>query len=410
MKLQNGMEIVSLEQQRATVTLRAPLGQQEIRFDPKLPERIRDVMQSSNWGKSESANFDYSFRSTSEILPKEEDYIYVPFRSLSKVVVQGQWIDWSKDNVLKDAVPLLRGATVYPNHNYFDVDNWLGSVSQAEWDEAGTDFGGVAGINAEYKIDALIAPKIARGLLMKPPAIHSTSLTLLFEFEYSHPEIAHEDRYKFIRLLGEEVDGKIVRFVVTKIHEIWEASLVFQGADRLAKQAPTTDNAQFSATNQAQAKLEAPKNHKEKTMKLTTEQIATLQIEAAGDDVPETLILDRALSLANAAKEFDGVNLTELQAKAATAEKFVEQKREEVSRLARLAELGAEEGDLDEFVSQQIAEADFDRLTQMEKYFGKRSADRLGKGRSSEELSAPIDEAGGFKGTPAKVPTVGLHD
>jgi hypothetical protein len=51
MKLENGIEIVSLEQQRATVTLRALLGQQEIRFDPKLPERIRDVMQSSNWGK-----------------------------------------------------------------------------------------------------------------------------------------------------------------------------------------------------------------------------------------------------------------------------------------------------------------------------------------------------------------------
>jgi hypothetical protein len=110
-------------------------------------------------------------------------------------------------------------------------------VSNVAWDETGDQFGGVPGINAEYKIDALMNPRIARGLLMDPPAIHSTSMTVLFEFEFSHPDLVEQGR--FWQLLGDEVEGSIVRLIVTKIQEYWEASLVFPGADRFAKRSTT---------------------------------------------------------------------------------------------------------------------------------------------------------------------------
>src|SRR5690606_29131701 len=143
--------------------------------------------------------------------------------------------------------------------------------------------GGVPGINATYKIDALMNPRIARGLLMKPPAIHSTSMTVLFKFEYSHPDIATENRWRFFDLLGEEVDGEIVRLVVTEILEYWEASLVFQGADRLAKQhGNSSEEDDFAGMSAKKLEGNADKSVRtppanstqEKTMKLTNEQKA----------------------------------------------------------------------------------------------------------------------------------------
>jgi hypothetical protein len=64
--------------------------------------------------------------------------------------------------------------------------------------------------------------------------------------------------------------------------------------------------------------------------------------------------------IAAKAKEFDGVNIAELQKKAAAADGYIEKQRAEVTRLAKLAELGAEEGDLDEVIAQSITDADFD--------------------------------------------------
>lgn len=254
MKFPSGLEIVSLTdifkpelKNLAKVKMAAPCRQAAISFDEKLPSRIseviREMRQTSQWAQA-SNDSNFNFRNISDILPKDEDYIFVNFRALSKVVVQGHWLDWTGEGVLEEGVSMLEGATVYPNHRFWDINNWLGSVSQTSWDAKGEKFSGVPGINATYKIDALVNPVIARGLLMKPPAIHSTSLTVLFEFQYSHPDIATDDRWKFFRLLGEEVDGKIVRLIVTKIHEIWEASLVYQGADRLAKQ-PKADEDDF---------------------------------------------------------------------------------------------------------------------------------------------------------------------
>lgn len=407
MKLENGIEIVSLEDRLAKVRLKMPFGQ--ITPNDKLAEKLKNLAQVSQWSQ-QGKNDNFNFQKVGDILPADEDYISVNFRALSKTIVPGHWIDWSKDNVLEESVSMLLGATVYPNHNYWDVNNWLGSVSNAAWDAEGKNADGVAGINATYKIDALMNPRIARGLLMSPPAIHSTSMTVLFEFEYSHPDIAADDKWKFMRLLGEEVDGTIVRFIVTKIREYWEASLVFQGADRLAKKYED-DEEDFDDESLSAAKLSAkPTNSNEvKTMKLTKEQKAELGIDFVGEDVPETEILKAAESLAAKIKPFDGINLTELKAKADVADGYVAEKRTEVTRLARLAELGADEGELDEVIRVQIDEASFERLQSLGKYFEKKAADRLPGKRSSMESSDEIETAGGVKKTPkATVPVGGM--
>ncbi len=402
MILPNGIEIISLQKQQGKVTLQNNFGVGNISFDKELPKRIAEQVRFVSQWTENHKNENFNYQNVNDILPKPEDAVYVNFRALSKVVVPGYWLDWTRDGVLEAGVELLKGATVYPNHNFFDINNAIGSVSESSWDADGKNSNGIPGINATYSIDALMNPKIARGLLWQPPYIHSTSLTVLFEFEFSHPTLVEERR--FWNLLGEEVDGEIVRLIITKIREIWEASLVFQGADRLAKGLPDADDDFEEMTADTQ-----PQTKKEKTMKLTPEQIKSLGLEVVGDDVPESEILKVALSLATANKAFDGINLTELQAKAATAENYVAEQRKEVRRLACVAEVGSAEGTLDDFVSTQIDEADYDRLVKMREYYEKKAAEKFPKFRTSQENSADVETAGGISQRAITVQPIGLH-
>lgn len=412
-QLGNGFQFVSMERQTAQVRMRAPFAAADIEASENLSDTVLRLSQLWRRQKTEvHKNDNFNFENVTDILPKDEQFINVKFRALSKTIVPGHWIDWSKDNVLKNSVQLLRGATVYPNHEFSDINNWLGSVSNAVWDEAGTNSQGVPGIKATYKIDALMNPRIARGLLMTPPAIHATSMTVLFKFEPSHPDIWNENRWRFCELLGEEIEGEIVRFIVTEILEYWEASLVFQGADRLAKKHADEDDGEESFSAASFSTLPANSNEKtEKTMKLTEQQKAELGIEFDGDDVPETEIFKAAQTLAAEVRNFDSVKITELEKKAAQVDTLMTEKRTEVTRLARLAELGAEEGELDEIVSQQIEDADADKLVKLEKYFQKKAAEKFPSGRSSQEDSTKIENAGGVSQTAqTAVSPVGLHD
>lgn len=407
MKLPNGLEIVSLEQRICQARLKAPFGAGDILAAEKLSEKLKTVSQRSN---QTGGGDNFNFENIGDVLPRDADYIFVNFRALSKTIVPGHWIDWSEGDVLKNSVPKLLGATVYPNHDFTDVNNWLGSVQNAVWDEAGAAAEGVPGINATYKIDALMNPRIARGLLMTPPAIHSTSMTVVFKFEFSHPDVANESRWRFMELLGEEVEGEIVRLIVTEILEYWEASLVFQGADRLAKKYEDEDDENFE--NMSAANLTQPANsNEEKTMKLTNEQKMRLGIEFDGDDVPETEILRVAELLAAKNNNFDSVKIAELESRSAQLETLLTAKRAEVARLAKLAELGADEGALDEIISQQIADADAEKLVKLETYYQKKSAAKFPQsGRSSQENTEAAQTAGGVNQQPnTPVPAIGLH-
>lgn len=402
----NGIEIVSLEKRLARVGLRSALAGAEISASENLTARASQFWHEGtvNVGK-DGTHFNYE-RAT-DVLPTSDDYVTVRFRAISKSVIPGHWIDWSKGDVLKSSVPKLLGQTVYPNHDFTDINNWLGSVSSVEWDDAGAESGGVPGINAEYKIDALMNPRIARGLLMKPPAIHSTSMTVLFKYEYSHPEIAAENRHRFFDMLGEEVEGEIVRFIVTEILEYWEASLVFQGADRLAKQ--QTGEQDFADMSADAAGDEPPANsNEEKTMKLSNEQKTKLGIEFDGEDVPETEILAAAEQLAERVATAEGTDVAELQRRAELADTLLNEKRANVVRLAVLAELGAETGELDPAIAEPIAEAGPERLDQLSAYYEKKAAERFAGNRSSDPGSKAIEDAGGVGSQEEELPEISV--
>jgi hypothetical protein len=319
------------------------------------------------------------FETIEDVKPQETDYIFPLFRALSATLIEGHWIDFTKPGVLEESVPLLLGQTVYKNHDYHDVEKWLGAVNQAVWDARGEAAGNVPGINAELKIDWKVSPIIARGLLMTPPAIHSVSVTVLTEWEYSHPQLAAEDKWKWRELLGEEVDGEIVRYIVTKILAYWEISLVFQGADGLAKNGGVEDAARDEfQSNATVPSLSAPppapttpaaappstETEKEKpTVKLTAEQKKRLGLEAIeGDDVPEDVVLPA---------------LEKFTREAETAVGLTRAARAECLKFAKLAELGAEDGELSKATEKVINAADGEDLAELTEEYRQRAEKRF---------------------------------
>lgn len=88
-----------------------------------------------------------------------------------------------------------------------------------------------SGIDAMVLIDAKTNPKIARGVLMG--SVFSNSVTIDFDWIPSHEFENEEDFYMSIGKL--HTDGKMVRRIVTKIHDYFESSLVWLGADPYAK-------------------------------------------------------------------------------------------------------------------------------------------------------------------------------
>lgn len=366
-KISKGLEVISLAKRRAAVNMIVPFGSSYLVggaaatpsavLSMALEQTSVDALKKISLQPAEGAA-----QSIEQVLPKDSDYIYPLFRALSAALIPGYWVDFSQPGVLEKAVPLFLGQTVYKNHGenvglwgsrQFDVEKWLGSVSQAVWDPKGDRVGGTAGVNVEMKIDALMNPRIARGLLMKPPAIHSCSETVLFDWDYSHPDLVEQER--FWRMLGEEVDGQVVRFIVTEIVGLQELSLVFQGADQIAKQIPDDDTDDDGYGDKRQGKqFGAPPariaDKKEKhTVKLTAEQKTALGITHEGEDVPDADVISASSRLAQRASSADGI---------------VAAQRAEVLRLATLAE-GTGEGDqrkLDAAIAGLIEKADASQL------------------------------------------------
>ncbi len=161
-----------------------------------------------------------------DIIPGPNDYLYARYRALSKALIPYRFIDFSKGNVLKRSTKMLRGRTIYPNHLH-QVEAWLGTVINTEFDESTEP----AGIDAEVKIYAYKNLDITQGLLVDPPAINSVSVNVQFQWEKSHDL----DDYEFFSLLGTEVEGEVVRAIVTLIEDYGEISLVWAGADPTAK-------------------------------------------------------------------------------------------------------------------------------------------------------------------------------
>jgi hypothetical protein len=324
------------------------------------------------------------FQTLDELKPKETDYIFPLFRALSATTVEGYWLDYSKPGVLQAAVPLLQNQTVYADHVYWHVADWVGVVQESTWDAKGEQSGGTPGINAKLKIDWKKNPWIARGLMMTPPAIHSVSVTVLFEYDFSHPELVEQGR--FWDLLGEEVEGQIVRLIVTKILGFWELSLVFQGADTQAKRLEEGEQ-----ETEMTAARRGPTTIKESTtVKLTAELKKMLGLtEHQGDDVAEATVLQAVPALA---------------ARAEAGDRVVTSQRTECLRVAKLAIVGAGEGDLPKALENQIKSASGEDLEGLITFYTQQAEQKFPQacqkcgakqvqGRSSVEERKEIEKA-----------------
>lgn len=194
------------------------------------------ISQFGFWGGEIDYNTYYPNLSAEELTPKDEEFIEPMFRLLSATIVSKNWnpTDFSKNGVLKASMNMLLGQTVNCDHET-NIGNAIGAVSKVVWQDAYKDgnFTIPAGINGILKIDGKANPRIARGILMEPPSIHSNSVTVQFKWDKSHPEL--EDNEFYQKLGTYDSKGQMVRRIVTEVVRYLETSLVSHGADSFAQ-------------------------------------------------------------------------------------------------------------------------------------------------------------------------------
>lgn len=217
------------------------------------------------FGGSINYNTFYPELKPEDIVPVDGDFIEPIYRMLSECIVGSCYpTDFSRNNVLKDSMPLLIGQTVNCDHET-EVGNAIGAVRTTIWQEAYKigDIEVPAGINGLLKIDAKSNPRLARGIMMDPPSIHSNSVTVKFTWEPSHPKM--EINEFFNRMGSYDADGNLICRVATKIISYMETSLVSAGADPFAKQIrdgkivlPDSANNNYSFSADGETNSETP--------------------------------------------------------------------------------------------------------------------------------------------------------
>lgn len=194
------------------------------------------IAQFGFWGGDIDYNTYYPNLDKSELTPKDEEFIEPMFRLLSETIVSKNWnpTDFGQNGVLKASMKMLLGQTVNCDHET-NIGNAIGAVSQVMWQEAYKEgsFTIPGGINGILKIDGKANPRIARGILMEPPSIHSNSVTVQFKWNKSHPNM--EDGEFYQKLGTYDSKGEMVRRIVTEIVRYLETSLVSHGADSFAQ-------------------------------------------------------------------------------------------------------------------------------------------------------------------------------
>ena len=394
-KLKNGIEVRELGPGRASVNFSFRFGSSYVIPQPSaevlaamqsFSARAANKTESLQPGSADSINPGLTFN---DVAPQETDYIFPKFRALSAVLIPGYYIDFSQGTVLKDSMSLLEEQTLYCDHIYWRTREWVGVVNQVSWDDK-ADKAGAPGINTEMKVDWRKAPDIARGLLMKPPAVKAVSCTVDFEWEASHPDLL--EKRIFWASLGENVDGQIVRLIVTKITDYYEVSFVYKGANPGSNgMLPDDGDEEEFATNGKPAKLEKPRLSlvdKEKTkVKLTAEQKKKYGLEShTGEEIDDAIVL-RAVDAAIASFE---TRLT-------SANAIVDAERAEVLRLATLAE-GDKEGKLDAALAGIIEKADASQLPGLKTLYASKAEAKLTKtcqscGSTNVATRSSVEEA-----------------
>lgn len=148
----------------------------------------------------------------------------------------GYYLDFATPGVLENALPLFRlqaeggireKPLKYQRNHSFRIEDTLGYSQSVTFQSEG-DVGQITGV---ARLHRDLASREIEMLNSNPPLLESVSLALNYNWMQSHPEMRF---WQFVDLLGHEVDGEIVRIVVTEILEIYHVALVWSGADEKA--------------------------------------------------------------------------------------------------------------------------------------------------------------------------------
>jgi len=206
-------------------------------LDKAFKDNPPEIRNFGLFGNDIDFNAYYPDVKAEDLQPTDADFVEPLFRGLSETVLNTHYdpISFEKPGVLKKSMNLILGQSVYPNHEAA-VGNELGSVSKVFWQEKYISKEGIeipAGFNVKLKIDGKSNPKIARGVMMNPPSIHSASVTVTFAWEKSHPELSDQDFRNLRGSMGS--DGRMIMKVASKIIAYHEISFVPHGADPFAQ-------------------------------------------------------------------------------------------------------------------------------------------------------------------------------
>ncbi|WP_196228750.1 hypothetical protein [Leptospira santarosai] len=209
--------------------------------------------------------------------PTSPDLPYVEhdFRMLSKAFIECYALDFTKDNVLKNATSLF-ATKIYKDHETF-VDNSIGAVLNPTWsDEKDNE-----GVNGRFRFFKKFASSVIDRLETDPPILDSCSVGIQFTFIKSHPNLEN-----FYWHLGEEIEGSIVRLIMTKIISISEVSIVCAGADPNAKKL-SLNHFEQTSSELGEEKPQMEENMKLKAKLLTAlgHSLESLGLEKQGEDV-----------------------------------------------------------------------------------------------------------------------------
>jgi len=207
-------------------------------------EQINNKMESDPQSVEQFGLFDratpnystyYPDVTAEDLAPKDAEFIEPVFRMLSNVTVHARFNPiYFPSDVLKKSMFKMVGQTINIDHE-MAVGNAVGTVKAVEWQNSYTANGikVPAGFNAVLKIDGKANPRLARGIMMDPPSIHSNSVTVNFAWKKSHPKM--DDQEFFSKLGSFDEKGKLVQKVVTEVKAYHETSLVSHGADPFAQ-------------------------------------------------------------------------------------------------------------------------------------------------------------------------------
>jgi hypothetical protein len=277
----------------------------------KIEEQVTDEdIASFGLFDSNTANYNTYYPDVTEedLKPKDSEFIEPVFRGLSEVIVHKGFnpVDFGMNGVLKKSMPLLKGQTVNVDHE-MSVGNAVGSVKEVSWENSYKTPAGIivpAGINTKLKIDGKSNPKLVRNIMMDPPAVHSTSVTVQFLWEKSHNDLTEQD---FFQKLGSyDKDGKMIRRIASLIKNYHEISLVGHGADPFAQK--IKDDGQINNPKWADVAYNSANPKKQPATKyfrfdfksdvLNNSDEVTIPEETNDNNTSQTTVMNKAFLLA----------------------------------------------------------------------------------------------------------------